>query len=489
MSSLLNLFSLLASIKAACDVSGPGSCHPCGPIIPDCRPCGPIAPECQPCGPVCPDICLIEPSCNNEILCKLQIGFFLYEQSTTTLTSAVHHVDAEKNPKSKTVAVEDHKPIIKSEGKHEHRDEFIPIKNFKIHERRDACCTSNSIVITFTKPNCPPRPVIHEFGYLVLSSKGDNNLNIPHIFATTFNKFIGIEQEIIHHNHQVVYRIPLRDIESLIVSITDLGIANVGAFKRVEEGLDVFLESDIFTHGPYKGCVPCFSKRYAVPLPFRLPTNLQIRLAALHKDLRDSVKVHCVSKWDINRMAVAAFISEIRWLFSCSKAPCVKKCEVVEKVSECERAVVEYCVFVSACIKAIAYCEEKTDCRCVFTPQCTEENRHVALQSCVSAYASKCDLVNVQLNSEISVLFSDVCPALDFQICEPTCETLSPLVDESCESSSLSSDEDLIKERTARRRKAAVKVKSETSVSTYGWYVAGGVVAVSVAVVVYVFVL
>jgi len=332
-----------------------------------------------------------------------------------------------------------------------------------------------------------PRPS-YDAAYLIVSSKGDYGLNIPHVFATTFNKFAGIDQQIINNKFQVAYRIPLRDIETTVVSITDLGIVNAGVFKRVDDGLEVFLESDIFTHGPYTGFVPYFSKKFLTPVSYKLPNNLQIRLAALHNELKNSVVVQSVCKQEINRMAVSAFINEIRWLFACDRNQGCKRevIEECERVNECEKVVVEYCVFVSACIKAIAYCEEKPDCRCVFTP-CPSENRWQSVNRCVCDYASSCDVVNVSVNTEICALFSEVCTP-DFRPCDR--EILLPCKDELSEICASSSDEELlIKERAASRRKAAVKVKSETTVSTYGWYVAGGVVAVSVAVVVYVFVL
>lgn len=497
MSMLLNLLSLLAVVRS--DYSGKGET-----LVSACAP----------------DICLVEPSCENEVLCKLNVGLFILEsfglQGTETDTSSVFTTTVSVTSSLFTTVITTTEGTLSTVITQTLTSVFdITTSSFvsttivtsvlsanistisclniiKVSERKADCCTSNSIVITFVKP--VPRPY-YEFAYLILSPKNTFGLNIPHVFATTFNRFAGIEQLIINENFQVAYKIPIRDIESLIVSITDLGIANVGAFKRIDESLDIYLESDIFTHGPYTGFIPYFCRKYATPVSFKLPDNLKIRLAALHKDLQNSVVVNRVSKWDINRMAVAAFINEIRWLFACNRTPCVKRevCERVEcdKVYECEKVVVDYCVFVSACIKAIVYCEEKTDCRCIFTPVCQAENKWQALQRCVCDYAASCEVVNVQVSTDISVLFSEVCPcpSWEFKPCER--ETLHPCKEELSSEFCLSSSDDelLIKEKAARRRKAAVKVKSETTVSTYGWYVAGGVVAVSVAVVVYVFVL
>ena len=472
--------------------------------------------------PAAPEVCLVEPCCNNEVLCKLNVGFFLTESvidietdidtisvftPTVILDTTVDTVVFTTVSGVETITITEYitsitsistsafdSTIVFTETFSTVVTSYVPLNIFKISERRDSCCTSNSIVITFIKPL--PKP-IQEDGYLILSPKENLGLNIPHVFATTFNRFACIEQQIINDNFQVLYKIPLRDIESLIITITDLGIANVGAFKRCDEGLEVFLESDIFTNGPYTGFVPYFSERLRTPASYKLPSNLQIRLCALHKELRDCAIINRVSKVDINRMAVAAFINEVRWLFNCNR-PCVKReiCERVEcdKVVECENLIFEYSVFVSACIKAIVYCEEKPDCKCSFVPQCAVENRWAAVQNNICAYASGCDLVNVQVCTDIAVLFSEICPCppMNLKPCVDDKDIcLLPFKEESseCDLSLSSEDEIMIKERAARRKKAAVKVKSETSVSTYGWYAAGGVVAVSVAVVVYVFVL
>jgi len=356
----------------------------------------------------------------------------------------------------------------------------VPLKNFRIWERRSLCCTSNSVVITFVKT---PVRTGFEHGYLILSPKSTFVQNIPHVFAATFNRFIGIEQFIINLSHQVKYKIPLRDLDTLVVSITDLGIANAGAFKRIDDGLEVVLESDIFTTGPYRGFVPYFSKKLEVPLPYRVPDNLAIRLRCLHTDLLESVRVPSVSRADINRMAVSAFINEVRWLFSCIPCPkpvCkVEKCDIVEY----ERCYIDYCAFVTSCIKVIAYVETKVDVKCVFerpaycAPDC---NKYVCAQEAICNYAGQREVCAVQVCTDVNVLFEDVL------LSECDMPVLPCLEAESLETC-ISSESDM--EVKAPKKRAAVKVESKTSVSTYGWYVAGGVVAVSVAVAVYVFVL
>ena len=432
---------------------------------------------------------LVEPSSNNDILAKFNFDFYAVNSGTESVSEITKEVVATVFEETSsfiqgTVYTYSVYSITSTTDAITNTVEsLVTLKNFKLSEIKDACCTSGSIVVSFVKPEIKQTA---EFAYLILSPKGNFKQSIPHTFAATFSNSNGIEQKIVCHNKQIIYKIPLKEIEKLCITIFDLGIANAGDFKKTPSGgLELVLESDIFSDGPFIGSVENFSCKYSVPSPYKLPDNTSINLEALHREFKETAKIGSVTPLDLTKMAIATFINEIRTLFTCPK-PALPECNEVPKVT-CNKIISEYFVFVSSVVRVIAFIEQKEKVDCSFTVS-SEGDKYSQLCNCVNSYASNCQISNVELNTEITCLFSNVIPTLEYK--SFSVQVLTAVKIQVGEEQESSSDENVKEQKKeVARKKLSAKVKSQTGISGYGWYVAGGLVAISTSVIVYIFVL
>lgn len=242
---------------------------------------------------------------------------------------------------------------------------------------------------------------------------------------------------------------------------------------------------------------------------YRLPTNQMISILGLLKLMKKCSVVKTLSSSDIKKITVAAEIEKIRRRFCCKE-----KCKPVI----CSKVYCDYTLFVSSCIKFISSCSvSKSSCDvAVNIPVCesVEKINNYIVNTCTCV-----NLVDVRCNIEVTTMFEEFYP-----ICYAPCyaphypkaggvcvgtdvlvgtdimagETLVGVeievdVDVSIESIECSdSDSDVLTSKT-RKSKAPTKkkteVKTSSRISTYGWYAAGGIVAVAIAVSVYVFVM
>lgn len=266
---------------------------------------------------------------------------------------------------------------------------------------------------------------------------------------------------------------------SAVLTIAELGYVNAATYSLAGTALTANFTSDIFKKNPFTGTIATFTSS-TTPTAFTLPTNKQSILSRLRRHIKKSAVSACVPESQVRKMAVAAFVNEIGSCFRC-KEPCAK--------TICDSNVyVEYITFITCCIKTIAYCEQVKAPKVEFCVSGISSCAVVNSEIC--RYSRSCN-VEVGVNVEICSMFSDMYSGECYEpVCDYVCPVVEPESSSVCEEEiSSSSSEEVMKKKVPAKRRAAVKAKTTTTVSTYGWYVAGGIVAVSVAVVVYIFVL
>lgn len=281
----------------------------------------------------------------------------------------------------------------------------------------------------------------------------------------------------------------------LILLVTENGIINRARYSYDSATTTLTTEffSDIFTTNPIVFVDPTFVG--VVPTAYTLPTNEMITLRGVFNLLKASATIKCVSEEQLRRIEVAAAIDEIRSLF-CRKNRCCKPV--------CETAIyVDYVTFVSSCIQVIAHCNETKVCPKALVCDVVAENRCEWMNRRIVDCCRGLQTVSAKVSVDVSAMFGDVfpcdtyAPSTGVSVCADTCvevvegvpcDSLNVIEGIPCEDVSSSEDEE-IEKRRRRPAKRTVAVKSKTSVTTYGWYAAGGVVVVSIAVAVYVFVL
>jgi len=245
-------------------------------------------------------------------------------------------------------------------------------------------------------------------------------------------------------------------------------------------------------------------------IDYRLPTNQMISILGLLKLMKKCSVIKTLSSSDIKKITVAAEIEKIRRRF-CSK----EKCRPVV----CSKVYCDYTLFVSSCIKFISYCStSKSVCDvAVNIPVCesVEKINNYIVNACTCA-----NLVNVRCNIEVTTMFEEFYP-MCYTPCYPpyhpkatgVCVGTDVLVgtdilageslvgvdvevdvDVAVESIECSEDSDssMLTSKTRKSKapkKKKTEVKTSSRISTYGWYAAGGIVAVAIAVSVYVFVM
>jgi len=282
-------------------------------------------------------------------------------------------------------------------------------------------------------------------------------------------------------------------IYALIVELGHTTKAEYIVASPISAVLTATLESDIFATNPVTAVAngPVLADgTYTVP---DLPTNRQAVIACIRRLLKKSVRHIGVPSDQLSRMAFGAFLSEVRSYFRCD-SPCTK--------TICDNSTyVDYTLFIAATIRLIAATETRECPPIVFCGGSTNNQCAVVNQD-ICKYASNVSTgVSVGVSVEARTLFGDICSCsgytpltsglgIEVQV-DTTVEVDAILPTEVQPEDLIKTEDDMDpkKKFTVKKRRAAAKVKSSTSVSTYGWYVAGGVVAVSVAVVVYIFIL
>lgn len=288
-------------------------------------------------------------------------------------------------------------------------------------------------------------------------------------------------------------------IGNLILIVSENGIINHATYSYdlAETTFTANFYSDIFTINPVIFMDTDFTG--IIPTDFTLPNNEMITLLGVFKMLKSSAVAKCLPEEQLKRIEVVAAINEIRSLF-CSKNRCCKPV--------CETSIyVDYVTFVSSCIQVIAHCSETNVCPKELVCDVVAENRCEWMNRRIVDCCRGLQSVSVKVNVDVCAMFGDIFPCdmyapctQDVSVCVeehveviegiPCGEEVSSVI-EGIPCDEESSSEELEKRKMHRKKpaKKAASVKSTTRVSTYGWYAAGGVVIVSVAVAVYVFVL
>lgn len=280
------------------------------------------------------------------------------------------------------------------------------------------------------------------------------------------------------------------DYYSAIVTVADLGYMNAGSYSATTTTppvLNVSVSSDLLSLNPYSFAVSDWTNN-KVPTGFALPSNKENALV----NLRDSIKAIasapvCLSESQVNKIAITTFFNEVTGMFG--QRVCPKKESICQ-----DSAYVNYATFVCASIKTIAYFCEARDTKDIVFPSCGGSNFICEFANACRKYAC----VDVQVDVQVDSLFNDV---LCTQPYGGSCEgknVLTPIMVKTEietemlieEISSSSSSESEMKEKKEKKsepkKRAAVKAKTKTSVATYGWYAAGGLVAITIVVAAYV---
>ncbi|KAM0681132.1 hypothetical protein GINT2_000917 [Glugoides intestinalis] len=263
---------------------------------------------------------------------------------------------------------------------------------------------------------------------------------------------------------------------SAIINIAELGYAYAATYTLNNTDLSYSLTSDVFCLNPVIGTYTAFSSVGVQPENITLPNNKSEILARIRKSLKEAIVRPSVPETQVRQMAVSLYLEEIGSLF--------RKTECEKKTTCSSSSYADYTAFVCSAIKAIAYCNQDESGKFDFTlPVCGGFGINRELVQCSKRFI----LVDVTVDIEIYSLFNEAFIAETYSPISDYPSGLKPIPIESSESESES--EVLMKpiqQAKKQQKPVAKKVKTKTTVSTYGWYIAGGVVAVSVAVVVYV---
>lgn len=363
---------------------------------------------------------------------------------------------------------------------------------------------SNDLYITITNTNLIP--VATTLLNIVFTPKPDafpSDTLIPLVYSVFSNVSTGVVVVADATLATFTIQVPVTlDIANQILLVSELGIVNRATFSYVAATttLTSNFYSDIFTTNPVVDIDLTFPG--IVPVDYLLPNNEMITLLGIFNMLKCSAIVKCISEEQLKRIEVAAAINDIRSLF-CRRNRCCKPI--------CETAIyVEYVTFVSSCIQVIAHCSETKACPKELVCEVVAENRCEWMNKRIVDCCRCLQSVSAKVNVDVCAMFGDVFPCDMYAPCTrevsvhasahveviegaPCFEESLPCIEGvPCYEESSSEMEEAKRRRMKDRKKPAkraVTVKSTTSVSTYGWYAAGGVVIVSVAVAVYVFVL
>lgn len=287
------------------------------------------------------------------------------------------------------------------------------------------------------------------------------------------------------------------DYLSVVVTIAELGYVNEAnyTYDPAATTLTANFFTDIFSQNPFTATDATFAATNPVPTNFVLPTNEQSVINRIRHHLKKCAISPCVPESQFKKMAVAAFINELGSCFR-SKETCCK--------SICEPSVyTEYITFVTSCIKTIAHCEQSKSCKVDFSPPSGfSGSLTIQVNTELCNFARRCP-IETGFNAEVCTMFSEICDGYSYEptnYCFPPTLEPSPVADlyptpeiEELVCSTTEEEKEKEKERKkAEKAKRRTQEKRTTVVSTtvaYGWYIAGGVAVVSVAVVIYIFVL
>lgn len=269
---------------------------------------------------------------------------------------------------------------------------------------------------------------------------------------------------------------------SAIITVAELGYAYATSYSISNNtDLNYSLTSDVFCLNPVVGTYPSFTAYGVQPENVILPTNKSEVLARIRESLRRAIVRPSVPESQIKQMAVSLYLEEIGNLF--------RKTECEKKITCSSSSYADYTAFVCSAIKAIAYCDQAEGGKFDFSlPICGGFGVNKELIQCSKRFI----LVDVSVDVEIYSLFNESFVAETYVPISDCPAGIKPIPLESSESESESESEitEALKKKAEQVKKqqkpAAKKAKATTTVSTYGWYIAGGVIVVSVAVVVYV---
>lgn len=332
----------------------------------------------------------------------------------------------------------------------------------------DGFSPGDSVVLTIkVNPACPVCAPYVPIVYGVLSAIPGTEPVLP---ATTT---------------ELKYAIPFTGYYNTILAITELGYIMNAKYEFLTPALTGTFVSDLFATNPLIEEISPYLGAEDFKESPSLPPNAQYALNKVRHRLRRASSPICASGDQLGRMSFAAFNSEIGNYFRCDTSCCGTIC--------CNSIFEEYTTFVSSCIKVISHCGCQGSAPinlCPCGPQsnnaCWAINEEICrfattIDISVSGGGGGCGFGDVSNYGQYSPVCSCAAPILAVEVGVDVVIAAQEIGE--------SETEEAAARRGAPRRRRATEVKTTTSVSTYGWYVAGGVVAVSVAVAVYVFVL
>jgi len=405
--------------------------------------------------------------------------------------------------------------------------------NLGLFQRRFGDDCSSSLYIKVLN-QCTIPPFVNNLHLIIRPKKAESF--ISRVYSIFSNESRDVCDKTDDVDCQFVLELPNKPcVEDIILFFVELGISNDVSFeeRNPTETCARFC-SDIFVSNPVVVCYNPFLS--AAPADYTLPTNQMISLLAIFKCMKKAFHCKMVCERDIKKIETAIAINEIRSLFCKSRC-----CKPVCKPNICY----DYAKFVTSCIQVISYCKDKKVCPkpldCVKPYECSCDGMNKKIIDTCKCLPS----VNVECKVDICTMFEEVFPCYNPCAtsvpcyapcgspvpcgssepcytpcgvpCGPTadeyvcpCESMSvaievsadvivgvPLTDDMMlEDMMMMTEEDQKKAAMSKRRtkkkatkKQTRKSRSSPSYSTYGWYAAGGVVVVSIAVVVYIFVL
>lgn len=388
----------------------------------------------------------------------------------------------------------------------------------ELYQRRCGPDNENSVYVRFINQASIPEAVT-SLQFVMTPKHSDCFItNIYSVFSNQEN-VLGYT-EVIFGKPSYVIEIPNTSaMTSLILFVANLGIANVASFVESPiNNVHVTYQSDIFAFNPV--VYDYALNGTIIPTSYSLPTNQMISILALYETMKKSFTHGYVPESQLKKTSTAIAINEIRSLF-CRRTRCCRP--VCESKVYCD-----YVSFVTSCIQVISYCKEAKICpkqlECTKQQECTYEcmyEKIVDTCKCIPQVYADMKIDVCTMFEEVFPAYSpcgqSVCAKVDASVCTCkkemgpcTCDasafavevgvdvTAEVIIGTSVSDELLKEleeeeeEEEMLKSKAAKKkatRRAQPKKKSTTSFSTYGWYVAGGVVAVSVAFVVYVFIL